>query len=196
MRPKAWVLVLLGALTVLVSALAPRVAYAKKAELSITKVEMPEDSAADFEKRLRRLIRATAGRLDFGTSKRVEASFRLKEFKIDRTDDLVRVTATLVGRLKTGGTAKSHISFGAKPSKQKALEKQVLRIVVDSVLSRLAEMARVRDALEERKKKESQPVTVVEPMSGLPRDARGPVPGRGSRARHGAPADGDRERLA
>lgn len=180
----------------LAAALAPGVAFAKKAELSIAKLEMPEDSAADFEKRVRRLIRSTAEKLDFGKTKRVEASFRLKDFDVDRSDGLVRVTATFVGRLQTGGTARSHISFGAKPSKQKSLEKQVLRIVVDSVLSRLAEMARVRDALEERKKKQSEPVTVVEPPGGLPRDARGPVPGRGSCARHGAPADGARERVA
>lgn len=196
MRPKAWVLVLVGALSVLVTTLAPRSAFARKAELSIAKLEMPDDSAADFEKRVRRMIRATAEKLDFGKAKRVAATFRLKEFAIERTDGLVRVTATLVGRLETGGTARSHISFGAKPSKQKALEKQVLRIVVDSVLSRLAEMARVRDAIEERKKKQSEPVTVVEPPRGLPRDARGPVPGRGSRARDGASADGDRERVA
>lgn len=193
MRAKAWILVLLGVLGV---ALAPRIALAKKAELSIAKLEMPEDSAADFEKRLRRLIRSTADKFDFGRSKRVEATFKLKEFKVETTDDLVRVTATFVGRLKEGGTARSHISFGAKPSKRKSLEKQVLRIVVDSVLSRLAEMARVRDALEERKKKESEPAAVVDPPRGLPRDDRWPVPGRGPRARHGAPAHGDRQPLA
>lgn len=188
---------ILGAILVLWTlVVAPRPAFAKKAELAITKLELPEDSAADFEKRLRRMIRTAGANADFGKGKKVEATFRLKEFKVETTDDLVRVTATFVGRLHEGGTAKSHISFGAKPSKRKSLEKQVLRMVVDGVVTRLAEMARVRQALEERKKKESEAVTVVEPPSGLPRDARRPLPGRGPGQGHGSPADGDRQRLA
>lgn len=194
MRAKAWILVLFGVLGIALAF--PRVALAKKAELAIAKLEVPDDSAADFEKRLRRMIRSSAEKLDFGRSKRVEATFKLKEFRVETTDDLVRVTATFVGRLKEGGTARSHISFGAKPAKRKSLEKQVLRLVVDGVLSRLAEMARVRDALEERKKKESEPSAVVDPPRGLPSDDRRTLPRGGSRARHGAPADGDRQPLA
>ncbi|MFO0615325.1 MAG: hypothetical protein U0414_22215 [Polyangiaceae bacterium] len=194
MRAWAFIVALLGALLLVIAS--PRVAFAKKAEFALTKLEVPDDTTADFEKRLRRLIRSTADHLDFGKSKRVEASLRLKEFKVEVTDELVRVTATLVGRLTEGGTARSHISFGAKPSKRKSLEKQVLRIVVDSVLTRLAEMARVRDALEERKKSDPPPVTVVEPACGLPGDDHRALPGGRSRARHGAPADGHRECLA
>lgn len=193
MRAKAWILVLLGVLGIVI---APRVALASKAELSITKLEVPEDSAADFEKRVRRMIRASAGKLDFGKSKRVEASFKLKEFRVETSDGLVRVTATFVGRLGQGGTARSHISFGAKPAKRKSLEKQVLRLVVDGVLTRLAEMARVRDAIEERKKKESAPAAVIDPSCGLPGDDRRIVPRGGPRPRHGAPAHGDRQPIA
>jgi hypothetical protein len=150
-RIAALFVVLLGVIGL---AIAPRPAYAK-AELSITKLELPENTSADLEKKLRKLLKQTASHLDFGKSKKVEVAIRLKEFTIETSDDLVRVTATLVGRLKGGGTARSHISFGAKPSKRKSLEKQVLKMVADSVLTRLAEMARVRDALDERKKKEA-----------------------------------------
>jgi hypothetical protein len=97
------------------------------------------------------LLHRSAKPLSFGHGQRVEVSVRLTELTIEQEDDVIRVTCTLIGRLKGGGSARSHISFGGKPNKRKELEHQVLAMVSDGVMSRLAEMARVREALEKKK---------------------------------------------
>jgi hypothetical protein len=54
------------------------------------------------------------------------------------------VTCSLVGRLKGGGTARSKIAFGGKPSNRSKLERQVLASVTDGVIIRLSELARAK----------------------------------------------------
>jgi hypothetical protein len=148
-RMRVFALVLFA---VVAAAALPRVALAK-AELAVTSVKLPEDhKSKEFEKIVRSAISRAAKPLNFGSSKRVEITVRVTEFTIETTDDLVRVTCTLVGRLKGGGTARSHISFGDKPSKKNKLEKQVLKMASESVLMRLAEMTRVQEALDKKKK--------------------------------------------
>jgi hypothetical protein len=146
----SWALLVLAALALVVAR--PSVAFAKT-ELVVTDLSVPEDrQSKEFEKLVRTIIQRAAKPLDFGHSKRVEITVRLTEFKIESDEDLVRVTCTLVVRLKGGGTARSHISFGDKPKRKKGLEKQVLKMATESVLIRIAEMNRVREALEKKKK--------------------------------------------
>jgi hypothetical protein len=56
----------------------------------------------------------------------------------------VRLSCTVLGRLEGGPSARSRISFGASPKDRAALEKQVLRMVANGVVARLAEIARTR----------------------------------------------------
>jgi len=105
-------------------------------------------TSKDRDKRLKTMVRRlayhAAKHLDFGKSRRVEVSFLVKELKIEEQDGLLRVTCTLVGKLKGGGSAKSRLSFGGKPGKRKQIEREVMASVTDGVITRLAEMARAR----------------------------------------------------
>ncbi len=100
------------------------------------------------EKEVGREVRRAAQRasksLDFGGMKRVEVRFEVVELEIHTTDELVRVSCTIVGRLRGGGTARSRLSFGGKPSRRTALERQVIGMVTEGVVTRLAEMSRQR----------------------------------------------------
>jgi hypothetical protein len=148
-----WMFVAISLL--LLAAASPRVALAKT-DVVVTDLKLPEDrSSKEFEKSVRSALSKAAKPLDFGHVKRVEITVRLTEFSIETSDELVRVTCTLVGRLKGGGTARSHFSFGDKPGRRKSLEKQVLKMASEGVLGRLAEMTRVKEALEKKKQDEA-----------------------------------------
>jgi hypothetical protein len=145
--------------TILAAALAPaRPALAKTStRLVVSKLSLPKDHDSNqFERAVRKRLVATARKLDFGSAKKVEITAKITQYTIETSDDLVRVTCTLVGRLKGGGTARSHISFGDRPSRRKKLEAQVLKIATESVLIRLADMTRAAEALEKKKKKKEQ----------------------------------------
>ena len=119
-------------------------------KLDITSMIVPEEGGAKLEKRVRALLYKAAKPLKFG-KKKVEATFKMTELSTTDEDDHIRISCTLVGRLKGGGTARSHISFGGARSKRLALERQVLIMVSEGVMGRLAQLARERDAAEERK---------------------------------------------
>jgi hypothetical protein len=93
---------------------------------------------------VRRAAQRTAKALDFGGMKRVEVSFEVVELDVQVSDDLVRVSCTIVGRLRGGGTARSRLSFGGRPSRRTALERQVIGMVTEGVVTRLAELSRKR----------------------------------------------------
>ena len=56
------------------------------------------------------------------------------------------------GRVPGGPSAKSRISFGGSPADKAKLEKQVLTMVANAVVSRLAEIVRARAAKEAAEK--------------------------------------------
>ena len=58
--------------------------------------------------------------------------------------DVLRVRCTLVGRVDGGPSARSKIAFGGDPAAQAELEKQVLTMVANGVVSRLAQIVRSR----------------------------------------------------
>lgn len=93
---------------------------------------------------VRRFAQQSAKHLDFGKTRRAQLTFLVKELKIEETDGLVRVTCTLVGTLKGGGSAKSRLSFAGKPTRKKQIEREVIASVTDGVMIRLAEMSRAR----------------------------------------------------
>ena len=129
---------------------APAPAHAK-AKVEIAAVEVTPAAQVDktrddkVRRSIRRLAAASLKHLDFGKTGKVEATLVVKELKFEESDGLLRITCTLVGKIKGGGTAKSRISFGGKPDKKKQLEKQVLGAVTDGVMTRLAELARAKE---------------------------------------------------
>ncbi|MFO0550695.1 MAG: hypothetical protein U0271_20035 [Polyangiaceae bacterium] len=135
---------------------APRDAEAKtKVEIGAVEWKPHEEVTKEREKqvrtKVRRLAAASAKHLDFGKKGKVEVSFVVKELTVTTEGDVIRVTCTLLGKLKGGGSARSRLSFGGKPDARKKLEREVLTAVTDGVMTRLAEIAREREKAAEKK---------------------------------------------
>lgn len=144
-------LVLAAAIGLFVALGAARSAHAK-AKVEIVAVELTQGVTSTKARdkhvmtAVRRMANQAAKHLDFGKQGRVEVKLVVKELSLIEADGVLRVTCTLVGRLKGGGSAKSRLSFGGKPDKKKQLERQVLTSVTDGVMTRLAMLARDQQA--------------------------------------------------
>ncbi|NUP08550.1 MAG: hypothetical protein HOW73_21075 [Polyangiaceae bacterium] len=142
-------LVMAVALTLSLSFVAST-AHAKKAKVDVAAVELTKSVSTtkqrdkQLQTTLRRFAHQAAKHLDFGKVDRVEVTLVVKELSVVESDGLLRVSCTLVGKLKGGGSAKSRLSFGGKPDKKKQLERQVLSSVTDGVMTRLAMLSRER----------------------------------------------------
>ena len=147
-RRRTSLLAFLGGL-LLVLVPAPVEAKGKaKVEVAAVDWKSPKEAEKAREKRLstevRRAAQRSAKSLDFGPPGRVEISFVVVDVGVEKLGDIVRVSCTLVGRLKGGGRARSKLRFGGKPEDLKKLEKQVVVAATDGVMVRLSEMARAR----------------------------------------------------
>ena len=120
-----------------------------KGKLEIAAVEWPTPGPSmklrekQVKTSIRRLALQAAKHLDFGSDKAV-ATLIVKELVASEADGVLKVSCSLVGRLKGGGTARSKIAFGGKPDSRKKIERQVLSSVTDGVIIRLAELARAK----------------------------------------------------
>jgi hypothetical protein len=116
--------------------------------VKLDRLEFPDDvpQAAHFKHLLVRLLKHEAWRADWGWGRgsTIEYRFFVKELTLDESDGVLRVSCSAVGRLPGGRIAKSRISFGGSPKKRTALITRVLQIVSRGVITRLAEMERVR----------------------------------------------------
>ena len=124
----------------------PTSAFARgRAKVDWTKIEVPagEDSAR-ISRVLRKLLNDAVRGADFGKVQKVSASAHVVELTWEKRGDVLRMSCTIVGRLKDGPRARSRVSFGGSPAQRKELEKQVLTMVANGMVTRLAEMARAR----------------------------------------------------
>ena len=124
----------------------PTAAFARgRAKVDWTKIEVPagEDSAR-ISRVLRKLLNDAVRGADFGKVQKVSASAHVVELTWEKRGDVLRMSCTIVGRLKDGPRARSRVSFGGSPTQRKELEKQVLTMVANGMVTRLAEMARAR----------------------------------------------------
>ena len=95
---------------------------------------------------LKGLLAQATKKADFGKAERVVLIARLVEFTAEQRGDVLRLSCTIVGRVDGGPGARSRISYGGSPAKRAELEKQVLTMVANGVVARLAEIARTRAA--------------------------------------------------
>ena len=115
------------------------------AKVEWTKVVVPDrPDAAQVEKTLRTLLAQAAKKADFGRNKHIALSVRVQELVTEQHGDVLRVRCTLVGRVDGGPSARSKIAFGGSPSARVELEKQVLTMVANGVVARLAQIVRSR----------------------------------------------------
>ncbi|MFT3766667.1 MAG: hypothetical protein QM820_14305 [Minicystis sp.] len=126
---------------------APGPAHASpKAKVDWVRVEVPEGlDAARHGKVLKEALKQAAKRADFGkTAKTVSLSARIVEMKTEQQGDVLRVTCTIMGRVKGGAGARSRISYGGSPDKREELEKSVLTMVANGLVARLAQIVRTQ----------------------------------------------------
>lgn len=134
----------------------PTVADARgKAQVEWKDVDAPSGpDEARLERTLRKLLVKASKKASFGDiSGKVKVSARVTELAWEDKGDVVRLSCTVVGRIEGGPSAKSRISFGGAPAQRAALEKQVLEMVANGVVTRLAEISKSREA---KAKKEAE----------------------------------------
>jgi hypothetical protein len=114
----------------------------------LDRLDFPDDTpnAMLYKKELRHVLARVARRMDWGAGRGSTISYRftVKELAVTVEDGVLRVRFTAVGALPHGRTAKSSLCFGGDPRRRSATVARVLEIVARGVLTRLAELERVR----------------------------------------------------
>jgi hypothetical protein len=164
----AFVLVLLGlcaeaSLAVAAPRTTPVVAPRGRPQIHVNRLSLPSElpRARHWSKELRKLIVREGRRAQWGAGRASTISLRfdVSELSIVEEDGVLRVSCRAIGRLPSGRSAKSQLSFGGEPGKRDAAVERVLRIVVHGVVTRLAELERERRSGESRAR--VRPPTVV-----------------------------------
>ncbi len=118
--------------------------------VAFTRVEVRAgDDAPRLGHELRSLLTQATRRASFGPGGRktkIDVTARLAEFTVEERDGVLRVRCAMTGHIVGGRGARSKISFGGSPKDRAKLEKQVLKMVADGLVARLAQIARA-DAL-------------------------------------------------
>ena len=144
-RLKTWLLGAALGVTTLCAASLPADA---KPKIEWSKVEVPKgDAAAHTTKIVKQALEQAARKANFGKkAKSVTLSARVVELKTEQRGDILRVSCTMMGRVVGAASAKSRISFGGSPASRSDLEKQVLTMVANGLVARLAQIARAEEA--------------------------------------------------
>lgn len=147
MSPLRWFAVLaLSAGTLLAPAPARADGHTK---VTWTRIDVPStEGGAGLEKTLKKLLDKAARKAKFGKVKSVSLAVKVTELTSETKGDVHRVSCTIVGRIPGGPSARSRISFGGSPAEKAKLEKQVLTLVSNAVVTRLASIVRARAAKE------------------------------------------------
>lgn len=145
MRVAARALVLLAVLLVVTAAWGK---HRGRPTVKLDRLEFPADvpGAPFFKKQLRKMLEHHARHVDWGAGRGsvIEYRFTVKELSVEKGEDVIHVTCEAYGKLPSGKTAKSRITFGGEPNKRNKLVARVLDIVSRGVVTRLAEMERIR----------------------------------------------------
>lgn len=125
---------------------APVTALAAKPKVDWVKVEVPEgQDAARLTKVLKEALKQASKRADFGKAiKSVSLSARIVEIKTEQQGDVLRVTCTISGRVTGGAGARSRMSYGGSPDRREELEKNVVTMVANGLVARLAQIVRTQ----------------------------------------------------
>lgn len=118
--------------------------------------------SSKYEKHLRKALRAAAADADWGAGpdSTIEYRFTVKTLTVEQKGDVLTVKCTAAGTLPRGRQAQSKLSFGGSPREHSELIRRVLTIVARGVITRLAEIERVRRG----KQREAQ---VLSPTDGI-----------------------------
>jgi hypothetical protein len=125
-----------------------RITAQGRPEVKIHRLELPEGVPAlpYYKKYLRSRLRREARRARWGAGRNnvIQFRFTVTELSIASEGDVMRVRCTAIGKLPGGQAAKSHLTFGGDPGKRRQVVEHVLDIVARGVVTRLAELERIR----------------------------------------------------
>jgi hypothetical protein len=117
-------------------------------KIVLDQLEFPSDlaQAPQYKSHLRKTLAKVTRRADWGAGakNRIEYRFFVTELALIEGDGVLHVRCTAIGRLPKGKAAKSRLSFSGDPRLRNDLVKRVLDIVARGVITRLAELERVR----------------------------------------------------
>lgn len=138
-----WIRIWVLSLALGVASLAVPSIAAAKPVVTWVKIEAPEGpSQARIKRIFKGALTAAAKRASFGNGKQVSLEARITELTFEERGDVLHVACTVRGRVKGGPGARSKIAFGGDKKDRAALEKQVLTMVANGLVSRLAQIAR------------------------------------------------------
>lgn len=111
-------------------------------------VEQPDEDRAKTASRvartLEKLLVKASRKAKWGKGDRLELTARVTKLVWEEHDDVLRVTVTVVARIKGGESARSHIRLGGRPKERRSIEKDALEIVAGGLVTRLSDIARRR----------------------------------------------------
>lgn len=117
-----------------------------KPKVEWARVDVPEgQDAARRAKLFKEALKQAAKRADFGKAEqKISLSARIVEMKMEQRGDVLQVTCAVMGRVQGGAGAKSKISYGGSPDKREQLEKDVISMVANGLVARLAQIVRTQ----------------------------------------------------
>jgi hypothetical protein len=162
MRPRQLCLMML--LVPLVLLLAPS---AGARTIEWTKVEVREgDDVFRVSKVLRKELGRATRNATWGKGDPLKLNARVTRLDWTQSDDVLRVTVTVVARITGAQGARSHIRIGGRADERTRIERQALRIVAGGLVTRLSEMARAKSVEDQKRaeaaKKEAEAVKKAE----------------------------------
>lgn len=114
----------------------------------LDRLDFPAElGAKKYRRHLERVLSREVRKVDWGASKdsTIEYRFEVTGLALSTpAPDVLTVTCTAVGRLPSGRSASSRLSFSGAPRERDELVQEVLAIVARGVVARLAELERVR----------------------------------------------------
>jgi hypothetical protein len=126
---------------------APETVSKPSPRVILDRLDLPPGLAKTrYEKQLRKVLASEARKADWGAgaSSTIEFRFKVESLTVTHEGRTVHVRCSAHGSLPRGRPAHSQLSYGGDPQKQSELVQQVLSIVARGVVTRLAEMERVR----------------------------------------------------
>jgi hypothetical protein len=145
-RVTTWITAAALGLAAAVAAPPSALASPSKPKIDWVRVDVPEGlDAGRLGKVLREALKQASKHANFGKAPRtVTLSARVTEFTTEVHGDVLQVSCTVMGRVAGGAGARSRISYGGSPEDRGELEKQVLTMVANGLVARLAQIVRTQ----------------------------------------------------
>lgn len=117
-------------------------------KIKVDRIDLPPDvaGAKSYKRFLKKRLLREARKAKWGAGRNnlIQFRFGISELSVSDEGDVLRVRCTAVGKLPRGRAAKSHLTFSGDPRKRRQVIERVLEIVARGVVTRLAELERIR----------------------------------------------------